>query len=153
MYGAPYIRTASERTAKLLELYNIRLAHKPTAPLKNSLCKFKDRRTIPKSFGVVYEISCQNCSSKYIGETGRLLEERIVEHKRDIRNRKKESHVFRHCDQFRHQFDFDNVKILARSNDYKTRRKLEGIHTHINQNSLNRAWEVNPIYNVLLKNN
>ena len=72
-----------------------------------------------------------------------------------FRNRKKESHVFRHCDQFRHQFDFDNVKNLARSNNYKTRRILEGIRTHVNRNSLNRAWEVNPIdiYNVLLKNN
>ena len=150
--SAPYIRTASERAAKLLKKYNIKLAHRPTAPLRNSLCKIKDKRSTFKSSGVVYQVNCLNCNAVYIGETGRLLEERISEHKRDIRNKKRESHIYMHTDQCGHNFDFNNTKILAKANEVKTRRKLEGICTHQNQNSLNRAWELNPIYNVLFNN-
>ena len=33
--------------------------------------------------GVVYEVDCNNCLKKYIGETCRKLKERMKEHKDD----------------------------------------------------------------------
>ena len=79
-----------------------------------------------------------------------LVEERMAEHMRDIRRKKRESLVFCHTEQHGHTFDFVNIKILARSNELQTRRKLEGIFTLKNPNSINRDWELNPIYSVLL---
>ena len=147
--SAPYLVKTSEKVSKLLKPFNIRLAHKPSAPLRNHLCNFKDKRPISKSSGVIYKISCSMCLAVYIGETGRLVEERMAEHQRDIRNKKRESLVYMHTEQYGHTFDFTNVRILARSNDPKTRRKLEGIYTHRNPHAINRAWELNPIYSVL----
>ena len=67
-----------------------------TAPLRKSLCKFKDRRPVLKLSRVVYEIKCTSCNTVYIRKTGRLVEERMAEHKQDIRNKKKESLAFCH---------------------------------------------------------
>ena len=52
-----------------------------------NLSKFKDRLQILKSLGVAYEIKCTGCNAVYIGETGRLVEERMAEHMRDIRRK------------------------------------------------------------------
>ena len=35
--------------------------------------------------GVVYEIPCKDCPCVYIGETGRVLEKRLIEHKRAVK--------------------------------------------------------------------
>lgn len=45
---------------------------------------------------VVYVIPCPVCRSQYVGETGRTINERISEHKRDIRYRRRESPVAKH---------------------------------------------------------
>lgn len=45
---------------------------------------------------VVYAITCPVCRSQYVGETGRHLWERLADHKRDIRNRKRDSPVSEH---------------------------------------------------------
>jgi len=45
----------------------------------------------------------------------------------------------------------DNTKISPRTCEVQTWRKLEGFCTHANQYSLDRAWELNPIY-VLFSN-
>ncbi|UYV76498.1 SMARCD2 [Cordylochernes scorpioides] len=39
------------------------------------------------STGAVYVVSCQDCSSTYVGETGRTTHIRLTEHKRNIRNK------------------------------------------------------------------
>ena len=46
-----------------------------------------------RSLSIVYCITCPVCTKQYIGETGRTLAERIVEHKRDILKRNKASPV------------------------------------------------------------
>ena len=37
----PYLKNVSETVSRLLQHFNVRLAHKPSMPLKNSLCNFK----------------------------------------------------------------------------------------------------------------
>ena len=49
-----------------------------------------------------------------------------------------------------HTFDFDGVEIMIKSNNKYVRKRLEGIYTSKESNTLNRAWEVNPIYNNIL---
>ena len=50
----------------------VNVAHEPSVTPKSKLCKIKDnKRSISERAGVVYQINCNNCPSKYIGETGR----------------------------------------------------------------------------------
>ncbi len=78
---------------------NIRLIQKPDKILKEwfpttntSHCKRKNCITATQlnniscvKQGVIYELKCTNCDSKYIGETGRPLHIRMDEHDRHIR--------------------------------------------------------------------
>ena len=59
----------------------------------------------------VYKIPCKDCEKSYIGETGRCLEKRITEHKKDIVMQKSESGVAEHVRESDHFFDFKNAKI------------------------------------------
>ena len=91
-YGAPYIKGTSERTARILKKKknNITLGFKSTKTVKNILCKLKDRINNLEKAGVVYKIECKECESNYAGETGRCLQDRINEHKKDVRKKMKD---------------------------------------------------------------
>ena len=83
-YGTPCNRGTSECTACVLKKINITLGFKSTKTFKNIVCKLKDRRNNLEKAGVVYKIECKDCESNYVGETGRCLQDRINEHKKDV---------------------------------------------------------------------
>ena len=47
--------------------------------------------------GVVYEVSCSECNMKYIGETGRSLQERLKEHKYAVRTANTKNGIVAHA--------------------------------------------------------
>ena len=60
---------------------------------------------------LVYHISCDNCDDSYIGEIGRSLKARFMEHRRPSSvNSEVSKHV--NCDQPNHSISLDNVRIL-----------------------------------------
>ena len=58
----PYIKGTSETISRILQSYNIRVAHKPTTTLRQLLTKAKDRDE-PK--GGDYKIKCSDCQASY----------------------------------------------------------------------------------------
>ena len=75
----------------------------------------------------VYIIDCNKCSLSYVGETGRNLETRKKEHCRDIRNWNTNSAIANHCwSEGDHRMNFDDSKIVYKSNNVKIRRLIEG---------------------------
>ena len=46
--------------------------------------------------GVIYELQCEECTSKYIGESARNAYTRVQEHEQDIKNKSKDSVMLRH---------------------------------------------------------
>ena len=49
----------------------------------------KDKLKIKQQTGVVYQIPCKQREKSYVGETARVLQDRISEHEQDVRlNRK-----------------------------------------------------------------
>ena len=54
------------------------------------------KRTVQEKAGVVYRLDCKDCDAKYVGETGRQVQDRMAEHKRDIEKKKPASKVFQH---------------------------------------------------------
>ena len=94
-------------------------------------------KVIPRQkANVVYEISCKNCPSKYIGETGRLLDARLKEHWKDVREQKELSDIAMHVSNYGHTFDFDKAAVLHVGSNYSKRKTLES--------SINRAADVCP---------
>ena len=78
----PYIKGTSETIARILQPYNIRVAHKPITTLRQLLTNVKDKDEPNDRQGAVYKIKCCDCQASYIGETGRNLNIRLTEHKR-----------------------------------------------------------------------
>ena len=70
----PYIRGTSETIARILQPYNIRVAHKPITTLLRLLTNVKDKDKPEDRQGAVYKIKCCDCQASYIGETGTRAE-------------------------------------------------------------------------------
>ena len=104
----PYIRgTSSETIARILQPYNIHVAHKPITTLRRVLTNVKDKDKPEDRQGAVYKIKCCDCQASYIGETGRNLSTRLTEHKRATRNGDVKNHIAEHHLQTKHQIDWD----------------------------------------------
>ena len=81
----PYIRGTSETIVRILQPYNILVAHKPITTLRRLLTNVNDKDKPEGRQGAVYKIKCCECQASYIGETGRNLRTRLTEHKRATR--------------------------------------------------------------------
>lgn len=71
----------------------------------------KDKQNILEKNGV-YEIKCANCDAIYIGQTGRSLNKRIMEHKKSIQNNKNVTGFSIHCIENNHCIDPNYAKLL-----------------------------------------
>jgi len=99
----------------------------------NKLNKFikvhKDPLSTSSRSNVVYKIECSNCDASYVGQTKRLLKDRISEHRNHIkRNSGQISVITNHRINFNHEFNWDNVKVLDEETNYKKRLISEMIH-------------------------
>ena len=72
----PYVKGTSEAISRIFKKHGVDTAMRPVNTLRESLVHPKDKVESSEAGGVVYEIPCLNCESKYIGETGRLLKTR-----------------------------------------------------------------------------
>ena len=121
----PYIKGTSETIARILQPYNIRVAHKPITTLRHLLTNVKDRDEPNNRQGAVYKIKCSDCQASYIGETGRNLHRRPTEHKRATRNGDVNNHISEHNRLTNHKIDWDSAECLTYSTNYFQRLTLE----------------------------
>ena len=54
----------------------------------------KEKKYNWEKTGVVYKINCQNCDQSYIGETKKMLQDRVTEHERNIRTKYQNSLIY-----------------------------------------------------------
>ena len=125
----PYIKGTSETISRILQPYNIRVAHKPTTTLRHLLTNVKDRDEPSNRQGAVYKIKCSDCQASYIGETGRNLNTRLTEHKRATKNGDANNHIAVHHQLTNHNIDWDSAQCLTYSTNYFQRLTLESWYT------------------------
>ena len=77
---------APKTIARILQPYNIDVAHKPITTLQRLLINVKGKDKPEDRQGEVSKIKCCDCQPTYIGETGRNLSMRLTEHKQAMRN-------------------------------------------------------------------
>ena len=146
----PYIKGTSEAIARILQPYNIRVAHKPITTLRHLLTNVKDKDEPNNRQGAIYKIECSDCQASYIGETGRNLNTRLTEHKRATRNGDVNNHISEHHRQTNHRIDWDSAKCLTYSTNYFQRLTLESWFTNLEQTPLNRCQQLPAPYKQLI---
>lgn len=97
----------------------------------------KDKTSFEHQHNLVYEINCpeKNCKAKYIGETGRRIDERIKEHSNPFGR----SHVVEHTIKSGHlAISNSNVKVLAKIRGHTSNRKItEALYIKSRKPSIN----------------
>ena len=103
-----------------------------------------------KQSGVVYRVTCGDCGSQYVGETGRSLETRMDEHRQDAEGEvEKISGLSEHLRQTMHKANFDDVEILNKESNFIKRKFKEAIAIKKNNAPLlNKKDEIKAISNV-----
>ena len=84
MVVVPCVKGLSEAFARILKSHGISTANHPHRTLQNFVVHPKDKVNDEEKTDLIYCVPCKNCSSSYIGETGRKfgLTLRIKEHKK-----------------------------------------------------------------------
>ena len=109
----PYIKGISEKISRILQPFNIRVAHKPMITLRQLLTNIKDKDEPRNRQGAVYKINCSDCHASYIGETSRYLTNRLTEHKRATRKGDVNNHIAEHHRLTNHTIDWDSAQCLT----------------------------------------
>ena len=143
----PYIKNIAEMTARLLQQYGLSVTYKPINTLRQKLSRTKPNCNPMNKTNVIYQVSCRDCGKQYVGQTGRRLSTRIHEHQLAVRRHDLSSLISIHEDAEGHQFNLDEVKILARANTRRKREFMEAWHSTLN--SINRHIDIEPIYEPL----
>jgi len=125
----------------------------------NKLNKFikvhKDLLSTSSRSNVVYKIECSNCDASYVGQTKRLLKDRIGEHRNHIKRNTNQIFVItNHRKNYNHEFDWNNVKVLDEETNYKKRLISEMIHIKKQKcglNSKNDTDLLDPLYHELVQ--
>lgn len=109
---------------------------------------------------MVYGIPCLNCKKWYFGETTWTLDDRIEEgHKKDLRyipkNAKRRTALVKHVLEEKHQFDFDNKKVMKKVRSRRTLKIHEVnqiiLHEQVAVNQKSDAEHVSPeFYNLIM---
>jgi len=80
----PYVKGLSTTFARILTSHGIATPNGPHRMLRYFVVHPKDKVRDEEKTKFIYCVSCKNCSSSYIGETGRKFALRIKEHKKEV---------------------------------------------------------------------
>jgi hypothetical protein len=69
----------------------------------------------------------ENSNKCYIGETNKLKQTRMNEHKSDIKKHKESSNIAKHANEEKHAFDFNQSETLTLETDWKRRTIKESL--------------------------
>ena len=90
----PYVEGIAEKATRILRRHDIATVMSPHATLRKLLVHPKDKRDPLSTTGCIYEVPCANCNESYVGETGRRLETRLNEHKKETEKVEKSKRNF-----------------------------------------------------------
>lgn len=125
----PYTKNLSHKITKILKPHNIELVHKPQNQIKEIFTKLKTSTPKSKKSNLVYSIPCKNCDKQYIGQTSQSLHDRLNAHKY---TKNATTALNKHKKTKKHEFDYDETKILTIEPRRRQREIWEMIHIQSN---------------------
>jgi hypothetical protein len=152
-YHGPDTRTIT----KLFRKTNLKIAYRTTNTIKHHL-KPKNQITDIYNKSGVYQLKCNECPIKYIGQTGRTSKARFKEHIQDIRTNKSNTKFAQHILNIEHTYNTidQTMKILnikKKGHKLNTLERFEIYNLTTKAVQLNDTHTVthNPIFDVLIK--
>ena len=120
--------------------------------LRSTLVQVKQPSEDRKKKGVVYKVPCQDCDCVYIGETSKILEKCLGEHKNAVKKHDSNNGIAAHAWTNQHQVDWKAAKTREMEGNYRKRRVLEALHIHQQQHTSNLdcGLAINPSWLPLL---
>lgn len=114
----PFFPKLTNPLSTVLRRHGMHVVTRNNNTLRDALCNLKDRQ-IPTETSGIYEISCQDCEEIYIGQSKRVIKDRLKEHVSATTNGHSwKSSVSEHMIEHRHKID--NLRRVKRSrDDYK----------------------------------
>ena len=129
--------------------YKFRLFFQSNRTLRSLLTNLRPNAHPVKSTGLINCIPCLDCGSSYIGETGRTLDTRLSEHRRNCRNG--EIHkcgVAQHALVDDHRINWDGRMVISREQHWYRRRVKETLYIRRFENfNLDRGLNISSIWN------
>ena len=112
--------------------------------IRQTLVRPKDPLDPPEQCGVIYQTDCDVCGEVYVGETGRSLGERTLEHVKSIEKQDMKSALSQHQEQTGHRVNNinpleDKIKVIAKEPRDTHRKIVEAIQIHLKKATLNRT--------------
>ena len=108
----------------------------------------------------IYKLTCSDCPSFYIGQTGRSFKQRFKEHTKDIGKMNPESRFALHINDTQHNYtDMDtNLSILYKITKGDTMNRIEEFEIYKNRSNqflLNNKINTttNKLYDIILNKN
>lgn len=147
----PFIKNLSSKIQKIVKNQNIILAYKPSNTLSNNFSKLKSKIPKLKNTHLIYEIPCNNCDKTYIGMTTQYLEKRLQGHKY---NKHEITTLKKHTHDTKHNFNFNNTKILKKDNNYNNLTIFESLYIKQSEHAVNNRSEtinINNAYDNLIE--
>lgn len=153
-YKIPYIPELSQKLKRTLKTDNKELVFYNMKTVGLLYSRIKDPNKKEQTSGLIYEIPCLDCDKVYIGQTKQYLNNRMKQHKYDLKDSKNREKTAL-CSHFfveNHRFDFPNVKILEKEKQYRKRNILEMIHINLSEsvNFRSDTSHLSCLYNPIL---
>ena len=135
----PYVKGVSEAIRRILGRIDVRVAFKPPNSLRNILSHPKDPMPIEDKCNIVYRIPCKDCSSCYVGQTGRTFSQRLKEHQRAVKSFDVNASVLaEHVLNEDHRIAWEDASVLDQHPHLKSRLFMESWYIGSVPHTLNR---------------
>ena len=136
----PYTHELSEKIKYILKKYDIIVCHKTQNMLSSLFTPLKSKVNKKKKSNVIYSIPCLNCPKKYIGMTTQYLENRLNGHKY---TKNASTALHKHEKNEKHEFHFNNTKILTQDSNYQKLLIKEMIEIKKDNHVVNDKQDIN----------
>ena len=147
----PYVPGVGEKIRSLLSKFDIPIAFRPRQTLRSVLVKKRPSPALV--LGSVYQLTCSDplCDFTYVGETGRLLEERKKEHIRAVRELDVDrSEVAKHVHETDHRIAFDDMRCLDREGIWRQRITKEALWSRKTKSANKTKADIGHFYDCIL---
>ena len=147
----PYIQHITEPIQRVCRKLGVKIVFRTPHTLRQQLVKLKTARPKLKK-NVIYKVPCLDCTSVYIGETGRCLQVRLTEHKAAVKRGDRKNAIATHAWDHNHRVNWEGAQVIQTEPFYWKRRVLEAIiiRNHDTTSNLDCGLSLDPLWTPLL---